>query len=51
MRRTTATIALERGVDLAIVQKMLGHRHLSTTALYDRRGEAAKKKAAEQLNI
>jgi site-specific recombinase XerD len=42
MRRTTATIALERGVDLAIVQKMLGHRHLSTTALYDRRGRSGK---------
>lgn len=51
MRRTTATHLLDRGVDLAIVQRMLGHRHLSTTALYDRRGEAAKKKAAEQLRI
>jgi site-specific recombinase XerD len=51
MRRTMATIALERGVDLAIVQKMLGHRHLSTTALYDRRGEAAKKKAADNLRL
>jgi site-specific recombinase XerD len=51
MRRTTATHLLEHGVDLAIVQKMLGHRHLSTTALYDRRGEAAKKKAAENLRV
>jgi site-specific recombinase XerD len=51
MRRTTATHLLEHGVDLAIVQKMLGHRHLSTTALYDRRGEGAKKKATEQLTL
>ena len=51
MRRTMATHLLDRGVDLAIVQKMLGHRHLSTTSLYDRRGEAAKKKAAEQLRV
>jgi site-specific recombinase XerD len=51
MRRTTATHLLEHGVDLAIVQKMLGHRHLSTTALYDRRGEAAKKKATSNLQL
>jgi integrase/recombinase XerD len=51
MRRTMATHLLDRGVDLAIVQKMLGHRHLSTTALYDRRGEAEKKRAAENLRV
>jgi site-specific recombinase XerD len=51
MRRTMATHLLDRGVDLAIVQKMLGHRHLTTTALYDRRGEATKKKAAESLRL
>ncbi len=51
MRRTMATHLLDRGVDLAIVQKMLGHRHLGTTALYDRRGEVAKKKAAENLAV
>jgi site-specific recombinase XerD len=51
MRRTMATHLLEHGVDLAIVQKMLGHRHLTTTSLYDRRGEGAKKKAAEELRV
>jgi site-specific recombinase XerD len=51
MRRTTCTHLMEHGVDLAIIQKMLGHKHLTTTALYDRRGEGAKKKAAEQLQV
>jgi site-specific recombinase XerD len=51
MRRTTATHLLDHGIDLSIVQKMLGHRHLSTTSLYDRRGEGAKKKASEVLKM
>jgi site-specific recombinase XerD len=42
---------MDHGVDLSIVQKMIGHRRLSTTALYDRRGESAKKKAAEHLTV
>ncbi len=51
MRRTMATHLLDRGADLAIVQKMLGHRHLSTTALYDKRGEAAKRRAVQGLAL
>jgi site-specific recombinase XerD len=51
LRRTCATHLLERKVDLNIVRQMLGHKHLSTTAIYDRRGESAKVEAARLLVI
>jgi site-specific recombinase XerD len=51
IRRTTATHLLDKGVDLATVQRMLGHRQLSTTIIYDKRGEKAKKQAAEVLSL
>jgi len=33
IRRSTATHLLERGVDLAVVQRMLGHKQLATNDL------------------
>lgn len=50
LRRSFATHLIDKGADLSVVADLMGHASIETTRIYDRRGEAAKKKAVELLN-
>jgi len=51
LRATTATLLLGAGVDLRKVQDLLGHRHVTTTQIYDKRRIAVSESASHDVPI
>ena len=51
LRRTFATNLLDSGTDVLTVQELLGHANVSTTGIYNRRGEKAKRTASGTVSL
>ncbi len=50
-RATTATLLLEDGQDIRKVQELLGHRHVTTTQIYDKRRRQTSEGASHDVPI
>jgi site-specific recombinase XerD len=51
LRATTATLLLDAGVDIITVKELLGHRHVTTTQIYDKRRRSTSESASHLLAI
>lgn len=50
-RRTFATTLLNKGVDILVVQRLLGHSRTETTAKYDFRADAEAERVMNEIEI
>lgn len=51
LRATTATLLLQQGVDIVKVQELLGHRHITTTQIYDKRRRSVAESASHEISL
>lgn len=51
LRATTATLLLDAGVDIRKVQELLGHRHITTTQIYDKRRRTMSESASHEVPL
>jgi site-specific recombinase XerD len=51
LRATTATLLLDASVDIVKVQDLLGHRHITTTQIYDKRRRTTAQSASHDVPI
>ena len=51
LRATTATLLLDANVDIVKVKDLLGHRHVTTTQIYDKRRRSTSEGASHLLAI
>src|SRR6266850_2161283 len=51
LRATPATLLLDASVDIRKVQELLGHRHITTTQIYDKRRRTTAESASHEVPI